>query len=97
MPEKEFVFHIGQEKEPPFRFNLDRTVRELLVNFLQRTNSVQTLDKNKIFFTFNLTVLNRDETLLNKCLKDVITTKHSQVKIIVKDRGRIIGGIKNEE
>lgn len=96
MPEKEFVFIINTDRER-FTFDLDRTVRELLFNFLQRTNSIQTLDSKKIFFSYGQSLLNQTETLLNKCLKDVFPLRSSHIKIYVKDRAKIIGGIKNEE
>ena len=65
------------------------TIRQMLLDFLQKTHSKMTLDTDKICFVYG-GILN-SEKLLNKTVKEVFKSANN-VAILVKDTGDVVGG-----
>ena len=84
-----FIYNEGfgiQEKL--FEYEDICTIKEMLEDFLRKTNSKKTLAPSDICFIYNAKILN-NERFLNKRLKEVF--KESLNRIIVKDYCDIIG------
>ena len=83
-----------------YDFDDSMTIREMLTSYLRQTNSIITLDPNKIFFKSN-TILNNKEQILNKTLlkhfknlENIIITIHETENIIGGNANIYYGNIK---
>ena len=71
-----------------YNFHKKTTVKQMITEFLQKTNSIVTFDSKKIRFFYNCVLLsnNYEQNIEN------IFGKLINVRIEVKDLGNIIGG-----
>ena len=76
-------------QKKPFEFDETLTIKEMLLDFLKKTNSKMILDMNKISFMLGAKILNQN-IYLNKALKEVFRDNNKPIKII--DAEGIVGG-----
>lgn len=84
-----FMFDGGEGGKLNFSFKKTSTIKEMLEDFLKRTNSVVTLERNKIIFSFRNKVLN-SKPYENQMIQNIFGRGNVTVKII--DKNKIIGG-----
>ena len=72
-------------------FDRNRTIEDLLNQFLDETNSIRTLDPSKIYFMYNSHIINQP-IKLSKAIKDIFKGATREFKITVTDTEGVIGG-----
>ena len=83
------TFNYRKNENFTFEFNKKMTVREMLNNFLDKTNSVKTLDLKKLMF-FHGTILLNSPKFIDKSIENIFG--RGKIIIQIKDRGNYIGG-----
>ena len=73
-----------------FNYNSEITVKEMLLDFLFRTNSIMILNTNNIVFMYHSFILNNDRNL-SRPLEEVLSKRDMKPKIKVLDAGNIKG------
>lgn len=71
-------------------FDKKITVREMLNTFLDKTNSIKTLDQKKIMFFHGTNLLNLPK-FIDQNIENVFG--RGKITIQVKDKGNFIGGL----
>ena len=89
-----FKFETDEDsKNRDIKVKKDSTIREGLLDFLRATNSVMTLDLDKIVFWNKSKMLNSPK-FLDKKVGQHFNSSVQNVKIKVNDTGNILGGRK---
>ena len=88
-PSKIFIIFECEEGEIINLFlNKNISVKEMLSQFISKSNSINTYEPYKVYFLFNSIILN-NSMYLKKCLKDMKLKNNSIIKVITT--GHIIG------
>ena len=72
-----------------FEFDETCTIKEMLIDFLRKTNSKIILDMAQISFMYGVKILNQ-EKFFNKKIKELFKVENKPIKII--DANGIVGG-----
>ena len=87
-----FQFETEEEsKNRTLPFSRETTIKECLLSFLRDTNSIMTLDLDKIQFMNKAQLLNNPK-VLDKKLGSHFNRSVKNIKIKVLDAGNILGG-----
>ena len=88
-----FKFHTDEDdKDRDITFSKESTIEELLFHFLTLTNSIMTLDQDKIVFMNKAKIMNKPENLKKK-IGSYFNNSVKMVEIKVLDTGNVLGGI----
>ena len=87
-----FKFHTDEnDKDKDITFSKESTIEELLMEFLKQTNSVMTLDQDKIVFMNKAKIMNKPDNLKKK-IGSYFNNSVKMVEIKVLDTGNVLGG-----
>lgn len=93
MPKKGVKFQHNNNAEignKIYEYDNSCTIRDMLIDFLQKTNSKITLDPGQITFMFG-GILNRNEEILNRTVGEIFKNRNN-VTVKVIDTANIVGG-----
>ena len=78
-----------------YEYDESMKIRDMLYDFLDKTNSIKTLKPEKIFFLFGANILNSNEpNYLDMEIKEVFKHKNNAL-VKVFDPGKVVGGYKS--
>ena len=80
----------GDIEKKIYEYDNSCTIRDMLTDFLQKTNSKITLDPGQITFMFG-GILNRNDEILNRTVGEIFKNRNN-VTVKVIDTENIVGG-----
>ena len=83
--------HDDESKNRTYQFKKDKKIKEILLFYLSNTNSIMTLDVDKIMFLNKSKILN-SPNYLDKTIAETFKYNKQNTQIQIKDSGNVVGG-----